>query len=128
MVVEHALHDRLAIIERALDRERVDVVVAGRRHHAPLHVGNAALRKQHEKIGAGAAAECLDRGSAGIAGRRDHDGGALPARRERMVHQAAKELHGQVLERERGSVKQLQHEIARAELQSGATAGWRKLP
>ena len=116
VVVEHALHDRLAIIEGALDRQCVDIVVAGRRHHPPLHVGDAALRKQHEEIGAGAASERLDRGSAGIARRRDHDGGALPARGERMVHQAAKELHGQVLERERGPVKQLQYEIARPEL------------
>ena len=80
MVIEHALHDRLTVVECALDRQRVDVVVLGRRHHAPLHVGNAPLRKQHEEIGARAAAERLDRSATGVARGRNHDGGALPAR------------------------------------------------
>ena len=44
MVIEQALHDRLAVVEGALDRERMDVVVLGRGHHAPLHVGDAAVR------------------------------------------------------------------------------------
>ena len=48
-----------------------------------------------------ATAERLDRGAAGVARGRDHDGGALPARREHLVHEPAKELHGQILERER---------------------------
>ena len=34
VVVEQALHDRLAVVERAFDRERVDVVVGRGRHHA----------------------------------------------------------------------------------------------
>ena len=94
----------------------MDVVVRDRRHHAPLHVRDAPLRKQHEDVGARAAAERLDRGPAGVARGRDHDGGALAARGEHVVHEPAEELHGQVLEGERRAVKQLEHEIARPEL------------
>ena len=60
-----------------------------------------------------AAAKRLDRGAAGIARGRDHDGGALAARRQHMVHEPAEQLHGQILEGERRTVKQLEHEIAR---------------
>ena len=52
VVVEQALHDRLAVVERAVDRDRVDVVVRRRRHHAALHVGDAAVRKQHDEVDA----------------------------------------------------------------------------
>ena len=43
VMVEQPLHDRLAIVERAFDRDRVDVVVRGRGHHPALHVGDAAV-------------------------------------------------------------------------------------
>ena len=63
-----------------------------------------------------AAAERLDRGAAGVAGGRDHDGGALAARRQRVVHQPRQELHRHVLEGERRAVEQLEHERVGAEL------------
>ena len=59
----------------------------------PLHVGDAALREQHEDVGALAPAERFDRGAAGVARGRDHDGGALAARREDVIHEPAEELH-----------------------------------
>ena len=58
----------------------------------------------------------LDGGAAGVAGGRDHDGGALAARAQRMIHQARQELHRQVLEGERRPVKQLEHEGVRRKL------------
>ena len=63
-----------------------------------------------------AAAERLDRGAAGVARGRHHDGGALAARRQRVVHQPRQELHGHVLEGERRTVEQLEQEGAGAEL------------
>ncbi len=116
MMIEHRLHDRLAIVEGAVDRERVDVGVLGAGHHPPLHVGDAAVRKQHDEIDLGAAAKRLDRGAAGVAGGRDHDGGALAAARQRVVHQPGEELHRQVLEGERRPVKQLEDESVGADL------------
>ena len=110
------LHDRLAVVEGAVDGERVDVGGVRRRHHALLHVGDAAVREQHDEIDLVAVAERLDRGAAGVAGGRDHDSAALAARRQRMVHQARQKLHRHVLEGERRAVKKLERERVGAEL------------
>ena len=74
------------------------------------------MREQHEKIGPLAAAERLDRCAAGVARGRHHDGGALAARRQRVIHQPREKLHGHVLERERRTVEQLEQKGRGAEL------------
>ena len=76
VVVEHALHQRLAVVEGALDGDGVHVGLGRRRHHAPLHVGDAAFRKQDHDVDAARAAEGLDRGAAGVARGGADDGGA----------------------------------------------------
>ncbi len=105
MVVEQALHDRLAIVEIAFDGERMDVGCTGRRHHATLDFGDAAVREQHDQIGIVAAGESFDRRAAGVARGRDHDGGALAALGQHMVHQPRDQLHRHVLEGERRAVE-----------------------
>ena len=112
-MIEQALHDRLAIVEMALDGERMDVRRAGRGHHATLHVGNTAVRKQYDEIDIVATGEGIDGSATGVAGGRDHDRGALIALGENMIHQPRDELHGDVLERQRRAVKQLEHELVR---------------
>ena len=107
---------------------RMHVVVVGGGHHPPLHVGDAAVRKQDEQIGPLAAAERLDRGAAGVARGRDHDGGALAARRQRVIHQPRQQLHGDVLEGERRAVEQLEQEGVAPNCASGTTAGCRNVP
>ena len=110
MMIEHRLHDRLAVVEGAVDRQRMDVGVVGAGHHAPLHLGDAAVRKQHHEVDLGAAAERLDGGAAGVARGRDRDGGALTACRQRVIHQAGEQLHRQILEGERRPVEELEDE------------------
>ena len=110
VVVEQRLHERLAVVEGAVDRHRMDVVVGWRRHHPALHVGDAAVRIEHDEIDALGAAEGLDRGAAGIARGRDHDGGAVAALLERVVHQPRQELHREVFEGERRPVEEFEHE------------------
>ena len=116
VMIEQALHDRLAVVEGAVDRERMHVVVVGARDHAPLHVGDASVREQHDEVDLRAAAKCLDRRTAGVARGRHHDGRALAALGQHVVHQPPQELHRQILEGERGAVKKLEHECARPKL------------
>jgi hypothetical protein len=115
-VIEHALHERLTIVERAFDRQRMDIVVGRRRHHPPLHVGDATARKEREEVNAPSATKCLDGGPPCIARGSNHDRGALATRREHLIHQPPKELHRQVFEREGRPMKQLKDKIVRPEL------------
>ena len=87
-----------------------------RRHHAPLHLGDAAVRKQHDDVDLVAVAERFDGGAAGIARGRDHDGPPFAARRQHVVHQPRQKLHGHVLERQRRTVKQFKREGIDAKL------------
>ncbi len=115
-MIEQALHDRLAVVEGAVDGERMHVGAARRGHHAPLHVRDAPVREQDDDVDLGAVAERLDGGAAGIARGRDHDGPAFAARRQHVVHQPRQKLHRQILEGERRPVEQLERELVHAEL------------
>ncbi len=116
MIVEQSLHDPLAIVEGALDRQRVHVRRTGRGHHPALHIGDAAIGKQYDEIDIVAPGESIDGGAAGIARRCDHDGGPLAALRQHVIHQARQQLHGHVLEGERRTVEQLENELVRTRL------------
>ena len=111
VVIEQPFHDRLAIVESAFDRQRMDIGSTRRRHHPPLHVGDPPVRKQHDQVDIVETGERVDRGTPGIARGRDHDGGALRAPGQHMVHQPRDQLHRDVLERQRRTVKQFQHEL-----------------
>jgi hypothetical protein len=116
MMVEQALHEGLAVVERAFDGDGVDIVVRRRGHHAPLHFGDAPLREQHHHVHVVASAERLDGSAAGVARRGAYDGGALAALSQEVVHEPRQELHGQVLEGQCGAVEQLRQEAVRAVL------------
>ena len=107
-VVEQRLHDALAIVEGALNRDVVHVRLVRARHLPPLHLGHPALGVKDENVDHVEAAEGLDGGGTGIAGggADDRRPRALPA--ERAVHQPRHHLHGEVLEGERRPVKQLE--------------------
>ena len=66
MVVEHALHQSLAIIEIAFDRERMDIAGARRRHLLLLNRRDAPVRKKDEDVSAFAACKGLDCRAAGV--------------------------------------------------------------
>ena len=73
-IAEQVLDDALAVVERALDRQRMDVGLADRRHLPALHVGHASVRIEDENVDLGLAGEGLDRRRAGVAGGRAEDG------------------------------------------------------
>ena len=113
---KHGFHERLAIVERAVDSERVHI---GRRHagHLPaLHIRHAAMRVEDENIDIIDAGERFDGRRARIA-RGGADDCRAPRRlAQRLVHQQAKQLHRHILECERRTVKQFQHEKIGIEL------------
>ena len=121
-IVEQRFDDVLAIVERAVDRQRMDARPVDRGHLPPLHVGDAAVRIQDEHVGSLAAAERLDRRRAGVARGRAEDDAAAPALGQRPIHRAAEELHGEILERQRRAVKQFEQEQIVFELDAAAPA------
>jgi hypothetical protein len=66
------------------------------------------------------------RSTAVVARGRHHDGAALAARSERMVHQPRQELHRQILERQRRAVKQFERERIHVELRQRHDRGMAK--
>jgi hypothetical protein len=74
------------------------------------------VRKQHDQVDIVETRERIDRGAAGIARCCDHDGGALRALRQHVIHQPRDQLHRDVLERQRRAVKQLQQELIGTDL------------
>ena len=127
VIVEHVFDQGLAIVEIALDGQRMDIGGRRRRHLPLLHRRDPAMREEDEDVGAVAAGEGVDRRAAGIARRRADDGRALAALGEHMVHQPRQKLHRHILEGERRAVEKLQDEAVRSGLDQRATASWRNV-
>ena len=105
---EQRLHHVLAVVERALERDVVHVGVEDRCHLPALHLGYASRGVQHVDVEVGAATAGLDRGRAGVTRGRDDDRRTLAPASELAVHEAPDQLQGDVLERERRPVEQLE--------------------
>jgi hypothetical protein len=118
-VVEHGLHQRLGVVEIALDRDVVDVGGEHRRHLAALDLGHAACRVQHEDVDIGAPRDRIDRGRSGVAAGRADDGQAGVGAAQEPLEQQAQHLERDVLERQRGAVEQLQQPLVMVELDQG---------
>ena len=119
-MVEHALHHRLAIVEGALDCERVDIRGGHGGHLPPLHVRYAAMGVKDEDIDLIEALEGFHRGAAGIARGCADDRGPRAARPQDIIHQPSEQLHRHVLERQRRAVKKFEDEEIVVELDEGA--------
>ena len=110
----------LAVVEIAFDRQGVDIL-GFRGGHLPLLDGrNAAMREEHEHVGALLPGERVDRGTAGIAGCRGDDRRAFAALGEDVIHQPRQQLHRHVLEGQRRTVEQFQDERVLAGLHDRA--------
>lgn len=109
---EHALHDRLTVVEGAIKRKGMHIGIRRRRHLTALDIGHAPVGKQDEDVGAVTPAEGLDGSPAGVTGRGAHDGGATIPLGEHVIHHAAQKLHGHVLEGERWTMEQFKDKTA----------------
>jgi hypothetical protein len=112
VMVEQALHDRLAIVEGAFDRERMDVGVAAsssscRRCTSEMRpCGNSTMRSTLSRPrNASTAAPPVSPEVATTMVVRS------PRCRQHVIHQPRQELHRHVLEGERRAVEQLEHEL-----------------
>ena len=74
------------------------------------------MREQYDQVDIVETGKRVDRGPPGIARGCHHDGGALRPLRQHVVHQPRDQLHRDVLERERRTVKQLQQELIGTDL------------
>ena len=119
-VVEQRLHDGLAIVEGALERDGMHVGRVDAGHLAALHLRHAPVRVEDEHVDLIEPLEGLDGGAAGIARGRADDRRAAAARAQDVVHQLPEQLHGHVLEGEGRAVEQLEHEQVVADLGEGA--------
>ncbi len=124
LVVEHRLHQVLAVVEGALNGDVVDVIRRNGGHLAALDVGNPSLGVEDEDLDGAAVAAGLDGGRAGIARGGADDGDPFAPGLQHVVEDGAKELHGHVLEGQRRPVEQLQQPFALADfLQRGDFRG-----
>ena len=94
----------LAVVEDAFDGDVVDVRVLQAVHLCLLEGAHAAMRREHEDVDAGFAAHGVFGGGAGVAAGSAEDVQPLVARFQHVFHRVAEELHGDVLEGERGAV------------------------
>ncbi len=103
-----------------VDRDRVHVRRVDRRHLAPLHVAHAALRVEHDDLGAAARREARDGRRAGVARGRDEHRDALVALAQHVVEEPADELQREILEGQRRAVEELEQPLAGVELDERA--------
>ena len=112
-VGQGALHQSLAVVERARHLQGVDVV-AERGELLLLQGADAARRIQQHHLDTPASPEGARHGAAGVAGGRDqhHDTLSGGARAELTLQQRGQKRGAEVLERTGGAVEQLQQRDA----------------
>ena len=115
-VVEHGLHQILAIVERAVDGDGVHIGRIHRGHLLALHIAHATLRIQDDDVDVVATLHAVDGGRTGVATRGPHDHEALATLGENVIEQTTHQLQGHVLESERGTVEQLHDPLVGVDL------------
>ena len=101
----------------------MDVAGVDRRHLPALDLRDAARRMKDEDRGPLAALDRLDGGGAGVSRSGADNRGAGVVALQKVVVEPAEHLKGDVLERERRPVEQLEQPVARAELRERRHGG-----
>ncbi len=105
-IVGHVFHDVLAIVEHAFDGDVVDVLVHQAEHLRLLKRAHAAMGAEHEHAHAFFAAHGVFGRAAGVAAGGAQDVELFAAAGQLVFKQVAQQLHGHVLEGQRGAVGQ----------------------
>ena len=106
-VTRDGFHEVLAVVEHALDGDVVDVVVHQAEHLRALEGTHPAGRREHEHAQVLAAAHGVFGGAAGIPRGGTDDVQPAVLFEQRVLEQPAQQLHGHVLEGQRGAVGEL---------------------
>ena len=109
LVAKAFLDHALAVVEVALHGDVVNVVTGHGGHLPALHFRDALVRVQDKDVHVLAPAAALDGGRTGITGGGTHDHHVLLTLFQHVVQQAAEQLQGEILERQRGATEQLHH-------------------
>ena len=115
LIGEGRLHQALAIIEIAFDRQIVDIVAGHRGHLLALDFRHLAVGMQDADVNPPRMAAALERGRAGVARSRPENERARAAARKHMIEHPAEHLQGEILEGQRRPVEQLEHILVVAE-------------
>ena len=119
LVGQQALHQPLAVVEVAVDRQIQDVVGLDGGHLATLHGRDPVERVQDHQVDAGLVGEGVDGGGARVAAGRRDQGQALARGFQRLARQRRGQLHGQVLEGGGRAVEQFQQPQVVLQLHQG---------
>nr|GEU28576.1 hypothetical protein [Tanacetum cinerariifolium] len=105
-IVGDGFHHVLGVVEHAFDGDIEDIRVLQAEHLGSLERAHFFMRRQHEHADAALAAHCVFGSAARVArrGAENVELGVLLG--QRIFEQVAQQLHGHVLERQRGAVRQ----------------------
>ena len=106
-IVEHRLHQILAIVEGTIDGDIVDIRHANRGHLPTLRFRYPSMRVEHENFCRCATAHRLDGGRSRIARGRTDDDDSFAAAGEHGIEHAPHDLQGHVLEGKGRTMEQL---------------------
>jgi hypothetical protein len=115
-VLEGLLHQRLAVVEVALNGDARDVVLGRGGHEPALDLGDPPFGEEGDHLDALAAAEGFDRRPAGVARSGAEDGLRAALTGQEALVQPRQQLHGDILERQARPVEQLGQEHAGRQL------------
>ena len=104
-VVEHRLHQILAIIEGAVDRHSAHIGRINRGHLTALHVAHTTMRIQDDDVDVGAMLHTINCGSTCITTCCTNNRDFFIALREDVIEQASEKLQCDILERKCRPVK-----------------------
>ena len=115
-VTEHRLHEVLAVVEVALDGDRVDIRAVDRGHLAALDVTGATGRIEDHDVDVLTVLDTVDRRRAGVAAGGTDDRDSLTTLGQHVVEHPTDQLQGDILERQRRAMEQLQQPLAFVDL------------
>ena len=127
VVAKHCFDQILAVVKRAVDRNRVHVWTVDGGHLTALHLACTTGRIHNHDVDIFAGLDAIDRRRSGVATRGTDDRDPLATLRQHMIKQTADELESDIFEGQRRAVKQLQQPLSLVDLNERYDCGMAEL-